>query len=83
MVMLVTEGDQDYEPLSRTLSFVSCDTQLCVNIRILSDLIQEPDEYFSVVLERTSELDSRIALDPAEGQIVIQGQCASGCDEGI
>ena len=73
----------DYEPISTILLFESCETHACVNISILRDLIQEQNESFTITLERTPELDPRIILDPLETQIVILGQCASGCDGGI
>ena len=73
----------DYEPFSVVVQFESCDTRRCVNISILSDLIEEPDESFNYTLERTPDLDSRISLDPVEGEVVIVGQCPGDCDEGV
>ena len=73
----------DYEPFSVVVQFESCETRRCVNISILSDLIEEPDESFNYTLERTPDLDSRISLDPVEGEVVIVGQCPGDCDGGV
>ena len=54
-----------------------------MTISIVSDLIEEPDESFNYTLERTTDLDSRISLDPVEGEVVIVGQCPGVCDGGM
>ena len=78
-----TEDSMDYQPLSTTISFESCETRQCINISIVSDLIDEPEESFNYTLERTPDLDPRISLDPVEGEIVIESQCPDGCSGGI
>ena len=51
--------------------FDSCDTRQCTKITIMNDSLVESIESFFVTLERTSELDPRITLDQAVGEIVI------------
>ena len=57
--------------MSTLLMFDSCETRQCTNIAIMNDGLEESTESFSVTLERTSELDTRIILDPDIGEIVI------------
>ena len=61
----------DYGAVSTLLMFDSCETQKCTNITITNDVLKEDSESFSVSLVRTSELDTRITLDPAVGEIEI------------
>ena len=61
----------DYGALSSILRFDSCETHDCVNVDIVNDLVDEPEEFFRVTLMRTNGLDSRISLNPVDGQIVI------------
>lgn len=53
------------------VEFETCESRSCVEITIVNDRILEIDETFSVVLNRTSDLDSRITLDPTEAEIII------------
>ena len=57
----------DYGAVSTTLTFPACATRACVDIHIVNDIQDEPDETFNITLERTPGLDSRIALDPVDG----------------
>ena len=57
--------------MSTLIMFGSCDTRQCISISIVNDGILENTESFSVTLRRTSDLDSRITLDPAVGEIDI------------
>ena len=61
----------DYVSVSTTLEFGSCDTRQCTEIPIVDDMIVELTELFFVTLERTPGLDSRITLDPVDGEIEI------------
>ena len=61
----------DYDSISEILGFGSCDTQQCTEIPIVDDMIVELTESFFVTLERTPGLDSRITLDPVDGEIEI------------
>ena len=63
----------DYKLNSSTiLSFPACDTRQCVDMIIVNDLMDEPEEGFGVTLERTPHLDSRIMLHPVNGEIFIK-----------
>ena len=59
----------DYVSVSEILAFGSCDTRQCTEISIVDDMIVELTESFFVTLERTPDLDSRITLDPVDGEI--------------
>ena len=61
----------DYMTLAEVLMFDVCETRQCVNVTIADDLVNEPQESFHVSLERTPGLDSRITLEPVDGEIVI------------
>ena len=66
----------DYETLSTTLMFAACDTRRCVNVAIVNDIIVESIETFAITLERTSNLDSRITLNPMDEEIeIIDNDC--------
>ena len=54
------------------LSFSACGTRQCVDVTIVDDIMDEPEEGFNVTLERTPDLDSRITLDPDNGKIFIE-----------
>lgn len=61
----------DYGALSIILMFDECDTQLCVNISIVDDLVLETTETVYVTLNRTADLDARIQLEPVDAEIQI------------
>ena len=61
----------DYGSVSTILRFAACETRQCVDITIVNDTENEPDETFSISLERTSFLSNRITLRPVDGEIVI------------
>ena len=61
----------DYIEVSRMLSFAACETRQCVNLTIVSDLVDEPVEEFDVTLERTINLDPRISLQPVDARVII------------
>ena len=52
-----------------TLTFEPCDTQSCMNVSIVNDLINEPEETFSVIL--TSSTTAPIVITSATGEIRI------------
>ena len=68
---LVSPMDYDIDSISEILEFDSCDTRQCTEITIVDDMIVELTESFFVTLERTPGLDSRITLDPVDGEIEI------------
>ena len=57
--------------MAGVLMFDACDIQRCAAVTIVDDLVDEPQESFRVSLERTPGLDSRITLEPVDGEIVI------------
>ena len=61
----------DYGALSTTLMFDTCETRQCDNISVVDDVTLEMTESFSVTLERTPDLNSRITLDPVNGKMYI------------
>ena len=61
----------DYGALSTTLMFDTCESRQCYNISIVDDVTLEMTELFSVTLERTPDLNSRITLNPVDGAIDI------------
>ncbi|CAI8054449.1 hypothetical protein GBAR_LOCUS29715, partial [Geodia barretti] len=58
----------DYEALSEVLTFAPCDTQHCVNVIITDDLVNEPEETFSLSLNK---LTSFVTLSTAAGEVLI------------
>jgi hypothetical protein len=76
VVSLYTNDDDadsvtDYSAVAATLSFPPCSTLQCVTIAITDDSIPEPDESFSLILERSPGLDSRITLASSTGSVLI------------
>ena len=69
---MFTDEPLDYIRLSRILSFAACETKQCVDVEIVNDVVDEPQEKFVVTLERTPDLNSRIMLDPVNEEIFIQ-----------
>ena len=61
----------DYLQLNSTLSFATCQKRHCMNVIIVNDMVDEPEEFFNYTLERTPGLDTRILLAPIDGQISI------------
>ena len=61
----------DYIGVSIILSFAACETRQCLNITIVSDMVDETVELFDVTLERTIGLDPRIYLHPVDARIII------------
>ena len=54
----------NYGPVSTILSFRKCESQHCVDITIVDDKENEPDETFEVTL------NGRISLNPLDGVII-------------
>ena len=57
--------------MSSILMFDACDIRRCVDIIIVSDTDDDPDEMFGITLERTPSLNDRITLDPVDGVVII------------
>ena len=69
----------DYEALDVILMFDECERCRCVNVSITLDLVDEPDEFFTFHLNRTSDLSPRIELDPVDGTIEIVDDDGEQC----
>ena len=61
----------DYSLGTEVLTFPACTLRQCVNVSIIDDMLQETNESFSLTLERSPGLDSRITLDPAHSTVII------------
>ena len=61
----------DYGTIDTILMFAACQMRSCVDVSIENDTVLENVESFDVTLERTSDLDSRITLDPVDGVVEI------------
>ena len=66
-----TVSPTDYEAVSKTVVFASCDSQQCVNISITNDLINEPEETFTISLTLSGDAPSFITLTSATGEVLI------------
>lgn len=62
----------DYVSLDGLLRFGACEREACTTITIVDDLVDEEEEFFHVLLERTPGLDMRISLAPIEAEIIIE-----------
>ena len=61
----------DYRTHSVTLYFDICATRVCEDLSLVNDNISETIESFHLTLERTSDLDSRIILNPSNAEVTI------------
>ena len=68
-LILVTPAD--YGAVSTILMFAACHTRQCVDVPIVDDETLELTETFIVTLDRTPALDTRITLNPVDGDIDI------------
>ena len=70
-LLFILVAPHDYIEFNVTLMFEPCEIRRCVNVTIMDDFIDEPDESFFYKLRRTPDLHPRITLDPVDGEIVI------------
>ena len=61
----------DYAAMSTVFEFNECQKTECTDITISNDFLYEGDESFYVTLERTRDLDERITLNLAKGEVEI------------
>ena len=62
----------DYESLDVILMFdLNVRNRQCVNLNIVNDFEDEPDQNFYYTLEMTSDLNTYIGLHQMNGEIVI------------
>ena len=57
--------------MSTILRFAACEKRHCVDVTIVNDAVDEPDEMFGITLERIPGLNDRITLDPVDGVVII------------
>ena len=57
--------------LGYNLNFNACKERACAYISIMDDDIVEKSESFTISLERTTDLDSRISLSSERGEVTI------------
>ena len=60
--LILSVSPEDYEAVSTTLSFRTCNIRHCFRIYINDDCLVEDSEGFMVQMKRTRGLDSRILL---------------------
>ena len=51
--------------------FAACEMRSCVSVSIVDDEILRHDKLLDLTLERTSDLDNGITLDPVNGVVKI------------
>ena len=61
----------DYDSVDVILPFARCEMRRCTDVLIVDDEILENPERLNIHLERTPDLNSRIMLNPVEGEIEI------------
>ena len=67
-----TVAPSDYKAINHTMVFQECETGRCIDISIIDDLVNEPDdEVFDVTLQRAVGLTSSISLVPVNAEIAI------------
>ena len=71
MCTSILSGEDDFVPVSTTLTFERCSNKSCTNILIELDEVMEETEIFTTTLERTIGLDPRIRLDPVDAVVTI------------
>ena len=79
LLSLSTVGTMDYGALNVILMFDECERRRCVNVNITQDLVDEPDEFFTFHLNRTTDLSPRIELNPVDRTIEIAGDNGEQC----
>ena len=55
------------------MTFPSCGKRRCVNVTIVNDLIDEPEEKFTISLSAVPGSSHLILVHPATGEVVITG----------
>ena len=71
LIFISADAIDDYTPINEMYRFSANQRRLCVNISIVDDMIVEQRESFSITLERTPDLNSRITLFPDSAEVVI------------
>ena len=71
LLLSSTVSSLNYSLSDTTLTFAACETKRCMSVSIVDDDTPGNVGSFDVTLERTTDLDSRIALDPVNGILEI------------
>ena len=72
-ILYTTVAPSDYESLDMVLMFGECERRKCVNVTIVDEFEDEPDENFSYhLVETPNGLHPNIELKPVDGEIVIE-----------
>ena len=66
-LLLFTVEGMDYGALDVDLTFEKCMRRKCVNVTILDNQMNEPNETFTFHLNRTTDLSPGIILGPVDG----------------
>ena len=59
----------DYVSVEEEVTFAACESQHCVNVRITDDLVNEPEETFSLSLTRSTS--THISFSSVTGEVVV------------
>ena len=69
----------DYSGFPTTLSFAACARRRCVNVNIVDDMVDEPNEVFAYILgPPPAGLDPRIKIRPDMGEVFINDNDGNG-----
>ena len=67
---IVTEASTDYGEVTTNLTFSSCENKTCINVTIVNNDFAEETEFFSISLQRVTNLDSvSLTLDSATVEV--------------
>ena len=67
-LLLFTVEGMDYGALDVDLMFEKCMRRKCVNVTIVDNQMNEPNETFTFHLSRTTDLSPHISLGPVNGK---------------
>ena len=71
LYLIPTVQTMDYGAIDVIMEFDTCETQKCVSVSIVNDLVDEGNKIFTYHLRRTTNLDARINLEPIDGTVEI------------
>ncbi|CAI8038709.1 hypothetical protein GBAR_LOCUS21581, partial [Geodia barretti] len=73
VMLTVNATTEDFSETQLPLVFAACEAIACAEVEVEDDSIAETDESFSVMLERSDSLDSRIELSASIANLTIEG----------
>ena len=65
------------------MSFHECERQECINITLVDDFMDEPEEFFNFYLTGTPDLDTRIDVTSTVGTVHIGRNNGEKCVRNI